>query len=365
MYASKHNLVFDAAGDNRKLILNPLSGAMDLFDSRALQLLNSAHEPDARRAWPDFFDYCRDRGYLFEQATEETNSLKQAFDKSRQLSDSAPLRVQIYPTFLCNLRCTYCFQSHRMHGRTRLIQPEVIDSMFHAISVCQDLLGKSTPPMLTLFGGEPLLNRKRQREAITRFLDLAQKGNCRVRIVTNGVQLGAYAHLLSSYPIDFVQVTLDGPREVHNRRRVFASGRGSFDRIVESIDQALNESLKIALRVNIDGENISRLAQLARFILRKGWIDRGVAVGVSPVDEFAPETEWCAEQTKIGTLKKLLDFKREHEEADFMSISYRLAQFFEYIVEHGRLPFPLFRYCAATMGNQISLDYLGNLFVCC
>ncbi len=365
MYASKHNLVFDAVCKDQYLILNPLSGAMDFFDSDALHLLNNAHEGEAQRAWPDFFNYCKGRGYLYEAPLDEDLKLKVIYERSRELYDSEPLRVEIYPTFLCNLRCTYCFQSHRMHGRVALIQPEVIDSMFHAISVFQDLLGKSRPPVLTLFGGEPLLNRRKQREAIERVLDLARERGYRVQIITNGVHLGAYADLLSKYPIDFIQVTLDGPREVHDRRRIFAGGRGSFDRIVDSIDRAIAKSLRIVIRVNIDGENVLLLPQLARFILRKGWLDRGVAVGVSPVDEFVPETEWCAEQTKIDTLKKLLDVKREHKETEFMSVSCRLAQFFQHIVDKGRLPLPMIKYCPATMGNQISLDYVGNLFVCC
>ncbi len=365
MYASKYNLVFDAGHKDQYLILNPLSGAMDLFDSRALHLLSNANEGNAQRALPDFFTYCNERGYLYDAPSGEEIRLKEIYERSSELHDSEPLRVEIYPTFLCNLRCTYCFQSHRMHGRATLIRPEVIDSMFHAISVYQDRLGKSQPPILTLFGGEPLLNRSKQREAIGRVLGLARDRGYRIRIITNGVHLGAYAGLLAKYPIDFIQVTLDGPREVHDRRRIFASGSGSFDRIVDSIDRAVEKSLRIVIRVNIDGDNISLLPQLAQFILRKGWLDKGVAVGVSPVDEFVPETEWCAEPTKIDTLKKLLNVKRDHKETEFMSISCRLAQFFEYIVDNGRLPFPMIKYCPATMGNQISLDYGGNFFVCC
>ncbi len=365
MYASRHNLVFDTVKEDRHLILNPLSGAMDFFDSGAVHLLNGAHEPEAQRAWPEFFDYCKGRGYLYEAPSDENLRLKQVFEQAREFHDSEPLRVQIYPTFLCNLRCTSCFQSHKMHDRAAVVQPEVIESMFHAISVFQDILGKSQPPILSLFGGEPLIDRRNQREAIGRVLNLTREKGYRVRITTNGVHLGAYAKLLCEYPIDYIQVTLDGPREVHDRRRVFASGRGSFDRIVDSIDRAVAESLRIVIRVNIDRENVSLLPPLARFIRRKGWLDRGVVVAVSPVDEFVPETEWCAEQTKIDTLRKLLEIKREHEEMEFMSINYRLAQFFQYIVDNGMLPFPMIKYCPATMGNQISLDYVGNLFVCC
>ena len=36
-----------------------------------------------------------------------------------------------------------------------------------------------------------------------------------------------------------IQVTLDGPEEIHNKRRPLKGGQGTFDRIVAGIDAAL------------------------------------------------------------------------------------------------------------------------------
>ena len=74
---------------------------------------------------------------------------------------------------------------------------------------------------------------------------------------------------------------------------------------------------------------------------------------MAPVNEFVPEAAWCAEQTRIDTLRRLVEVQRQHPQTAFMTISYRLIQFFEYVVENGRLPSPMIKYCPATMVPRI------------
>jgi uncharacterized protein len=365
VYASKYNLIFDALHKDSYLILNPLSGGMDLFDSRGAYLLKHPDEPGAQASYPQFFGHCREQGYLYDTPTGEDIRLKRVWEESNKLYEAEPLRVEIYPTFLCNLRCTYCFQSQQFHTCHTITEPQVVVAMFAAIARFQRSRGNAKVPILTLFGGEPLLKHKAQQRLIKTILDLSRVNGYRLRIITNGVHLSAYADLLSQYDIDFIQVTLDGPQQVHDKRRVFAGGRGSFKYVVEGIDSALARRLRIVVRVNIDRDNVASLSELADFILGKQWLDKGALVGVAPVDEFVPEAAWCAEQTKIDTLRGLLEVRRHHPQTAFMAISYRLIQFFEYVVENGRLPSPMIKYCPATMGNQISMDYLGNIFACC
>ncbi len=365
MHVSKFTLVFNARRNDASLIMNPLSGAMDLFDAPALSLLRRPDDREAHRAFPAFYQYCRDRGYLYDSPHHEEAALAAAHQKALTRYSAEPFRADIYMTFLCNLRCIYCFQGHRFHGRGGVIQSAVIGALFDALAEFRQRWPSPRPPVLTLVGGEPLLKRKSQWEAIARILDLSDQQGYRTRILTNGVDLAFYSDLLAGYDLNFIQVTLDGPKQVHDRRRVFADGEGSFDYVTEGIDKAVDKGLHVVIRVNIDAQNVGLLPDLADFILKKNWLDKGVAVGVTPVDEFVPESEWCAEQTRIHTLKQLLDVKRQHTQTSFMVVGYRLAQFFDHIVEKGCLPAPTFRYCPAVIGNQVSFDHEGRMFACC
>lgn len=86
------------------------------------------------------------------------------------------------------------------------------------------------------FGGEPLLRFAQLRRLSERFLALDFR-RYSASLITNGYLLDAdKAALLDELAIREVQITLDGPEEVHDRRRTLVSGGGTFRRILENID---------------------------------------------------------------------------------------------------------------------------------
>lgn len=365
MQKSRYTIIFDAGRNDSCLVINPLSGAMDIVDRRGANLLQHPDDSDARGAFPDFFAAAVKKGYLYDTVEDEEQNVASFRERVQAAYKSEPLRADIYLTFLCNLRCTYCFQPHLFHGRNNLIQPKVVDALFDAIEGLRQIWASPEAPILTLFGGEPLLNRAAQRTAVENILSRSAAKGYRLKIITNGVELSSYVDTLAKYDLEFIQVTLDGPREIHDRRRIFASGDGTFDPIVKGIDAALEKRLPIAIRINVNPENMPYLPGLADFIIEKDWVQKGVSVCVAPVEDFVPETEYCAEQTTAQTLQRLLAVRRKYAQTSFMTITSRPAQFFDYVLEHGSLPLPMLKYCPAVIGNQISLDYEGNIFACC
>ena len=71
-----------------------------------------------------------------------------------------------------------------------------------------------------------------------------------------------------------VQVTLDGPRELHDARRPHKDGGGTFDRIAAGVDALLEAGVPVNLRVVADRENLPRLPELAAFAEARGWLGR-------------------------------------------------------------------------------------------
>jgi uncharacterized protein len=92
-------------------------------------------------------------------------------------------------------------------------------------------------------------------------------------VTTNGLlltsELGAS---LVEAGITNVQVTLDGPPEIHDKRRALRSGAGSFDRIWTNI-LSNSETLAVSIRINVDAENLQSLNDLHSVMKRHGLAD--------------------------------------------------------------------------------------------
>jgi uncharacterized protein len=97
--------------------------------------------------------------------------------------------------------------------------------------------------------------------------------------VTNGTELHAYQDLLGPCRIAAIQVTLDGPPGEHDRRRIYADGSGSYEKIAQNISMALDLGVAVSIRLNVDRNNIDKIPALAEEIQARGW-DRHPRFGV-------------------------------------------------------------------------------------
>lgn len=96
-------------------------------------------------------------------------------------------------------------------------------------------------------------------------------GEIRWNAVSNGTELDAYRDLLKPGKISKLQITLDGPAETHDQRRIYADGTGSFARIARNITMALEQHVTVSLRINVDLDNFCQLESLAAEFQSHGW----------------------------------------------------------------------------------------------
>jgi uncharacterized protein len=68
--------------------------------------------------------------------------------------------------------------------------------------------------------------------------------------------------------LDSIEVTIDGPPEVHDRRRLKRNGSGSFHQITSVLRDHLPPGLDLTIRVNIDSENEDSVADLIHELAR-------------------------------------------------------------------------------------------------
>lgn len=130
----------------------------------------------------------------------------------------------------CNLRCRYCFaEDGQYHGDLDFMSAETAKN---AIDFLIAKSGSRRRLEVDFFGGEPLLNMEavRQTIAYARSVEKAAGKDFRFTITTNAVALTD--ELISYFNEEMYNVVLsiDGRKEVHDRMRPDAGGKGSFDR---------------------------------------------------------------------------------------------------------------------------------------
>ncbi len=220
------------------------------------------------------------RGYLTNMSVEEEEELlvKMATKIHQQKVAKMPSYV-IMPTYNCNLRCAYCFQDHmrtnpKYNHLLRTIKPEMIDRIFGAMPQIEARHGikdgQAPSRSILFFGGEPLLaaNLPTIQNIVDKALEL---GPATFSAVSNATEIEAYGDLISPQRIANIQVTLDGPPEEHDRRRIYADGSGSWEKIRRNVTWALEKGVGISVRLNVDRNNIDQMPAVAEAIYAEGW----------------------------------------------------------------------------------------------
>lgn len=130
----------------------------------------------------------------------------------------------------CNLRCTYCcysglYENNRSHSDKSLDSND-IDDILSFISH----YGKKENLHIAFYGGEPLLQFPLIQYTVLKGRELFGD-NLIFSITTNATLLTPEKiDWLMSHHVEMV-ISLDGTRSFHDRHRVFANGKGSFDKV--------------------------------------------------------------------------------------------------------------------------------------
>ena len=159
------------------------------------------------------------------------------------------LNLTIATTMNCNFACPYCFEAGHRHS------DNMNDNVIEAIN--NYLFAKKERPIsITWFGGEPFLNW----HAIDKISSFLVKNNIQYKAnaITNGSLLNSFMiKEFDKYQIKYLQITLDGTKEVHDKKRFYRNRKGSFDRIIDNVYNVLDLShCNIVIRVNLDKTNI-------------------------------------------------------------------------------------------------------------
>ena len=194
----------------------------------------------------------------------------------------------------CNLACTYCYE----YGEDKIVDTEHgKQSKFMSEATAREsvefLLKESGQiAHMTFFGGETLLNFPVLKTTVA----YARKRAAEVG-KTVDFSLTTNATLLQPEIIDFlaendigVTISMDGPKELQNKFRVFHNGSGSYDMVAPKIKELLkrHRSRPIGARVTLTSETLD-VTRIYRHLTEEfGFWEVGFApVTTSPNQQYA------------------------------------------------------------------------------
>jgi uncharacterized protein len=150
---------------------------------------------------------------------------------------------------VCNLGCSYCFAGQGHYERdSPWGAPQLTPEMAGAI-VRKVTENCSLVESVKFFGGEPLMNPAAIAQVCGSFRDALEGGRItrlpKYNVVTNGTFLNEnIARILYENNIRMT-ISVDGPKEIHDRERKYHSGRGSFDIVVKNIRRTAEYQLNL------------------------------------------------------------------------------------------------------------------------
>jgi uncharacterized protein len=144
--------------------------------------------------------------------------------------------------------------------------------------------------VLTLFGGEPLLNLPVAYYLAERCHELCTARGVQpgISLITNGLLLTPeVVERLNPYGLYGIKVTLDGDRETHNRMRPLRGRQGTFDRIIENVRRVAH-LVPITIGGNFDESSVDSYPALLDFLKEQEFADKIAKINFKPIIK-APE----------------------------------------------------------------------------
>ena len=220
----------------------------------------------------------------------------------------------------CCLNCTYCYQGHKSHKMmSKETAKAAVDLLFKLYDENQEdaVINHHTYGIILDFiGGEPFMNVEVMSYIVGYFIekclatDHIWLTNFRASISSNGLlyfQPEVQAFLKKYKDFISLNITIDGPKTLHDACRVDWDGNGSFDRSMAAWEDWAHRIgyENPETKVTIAPENLSMLEETFDFFIERGCRE----IHANPIFEH----NWTVQEGQkyykilIAIAQKLLD----------------------------------------------------------
>lgn len=284
-------------------------------------------------------------GMMVDDLDEERDLMRGSLERMNQRSRR--FDAMIILNLDCNLECVYCYEEN--FRVAQYMSPETAKLVVERL---REQMVAGMDVAVSFYGGEPLLSEDLIREISLPLQEAAQQNNVRFSfsLVTNGTLLTRETALrLLPLGLKAAKFTLDGPPEIHDRQRPYASGSGSFDTILDNLAEICD-----LLAIQLSGNFYREEYRLFPKVLDR-MVERGITPEKMKLVQFAPvlPKAGCAEYssgcacTSDPWLMEAATYLREE------------------IMRRGfPTPKPAVSACMVELNNNLVVNYDGTLYKC-
>ena len=347
MKLSKYNVIKKRKkGENQWIAYNSLQNTLAILDEQNYLQYKKLVDNEGEVIDEELENNLINGGFLINDDYDEDRILE--YNKNKRRFGNKKLCITIAPTFDCNFRCVYCYEKDRYKYHT--MSDEVAAAL---IEMVKEKAGNISKLAVTWYGGEPLLAMGMVEKLSKEFISICEENNIDyyAAAVTNGYLLTENtARKLKELRVNVVQITLDGPEEIHNKKRPLVNGGETFGRIIENLKEAAVFFDEINIRVNCDKDNMSYYADLYNDIKSIGL--NNIKMYPAPIRDF----DGCFNGGSCYVRESFKDAEYEI----YKSLGKEI--FNRYIVD--KYPATNWNYCSAVTENCMIVAPNGDLYRC-
>lgn len=144
--------------------------------------------------------------------------------------------ITLQVTQSCNLRCSYCVYSGKYNTRKHSPKSMSLDLAKKGIDFLFEHSMDTNSVDIGFYGGEPLLKFDMIKKLVHYAYEQGEGKEITFNMTTNGTIItDEIINFLLDHKFNIL-ISLDGPKPVHDKNRVFAmDGKGTFDTIISNI----------------------------------------------------------------------------------------------------------------------------------
>lgn len=259
------------------------------------------------------------------------------------------LELIILPTEKCNFRCLYCYEDFSIGKMKAPVVKGIKNLIRHRVEQQLKQL------RISWFGGEPLLAKnviveisQFATQMVENFPDFKYVG----AMTTNGYLLDIdLLQTLVKLGIRDYQISLDGIPEIHNKTRLRADGKETFDRIWNNLLHAKMSVIdfEIMLRLHVTPENLFSFPLLIEMIKKEFSFDHRFCLFFKAIEDLGGPKSKTFEVLHSKNRKQVMQ-----ELYDLVGMSMRIEK-----VE-SRTPY----ICYAAQANSFLVRATGSIGKC-
>lgn len=295
-------------------------------------------------------------GFLVPNGADELVEIRERFARAR---GETPLVLTLTTTMDCNLGCFYCYEHRTPDHLSASDIPAIVDATRQKLC-----LHSKKSLHVDWYGGEPLLNLEFIEAASPALQKMcrAEGAAFHASVISNGtVWPSDITEFIGRHQIRQVQLSFDGLRENHDRRRRFRNGykngnTSSFDLLVSLVDRLL-DCVRVDLRFNADAYNQHEVLPFVSFCRNRGWFEKRFPAVVQPA-RLASYSERSAFMRQNEMTLEMYDQLRANLRRAAVNVRVEESE-----VPDG-FPYPKTSVCAALASQSDVIGADGLLYRC-